>query len=223
LIAAHVATHRQHRHGVAIGAIFLSADSPPSLATECFKREIGALHLQREQRQDDAWPIKECIFSNTSLPRELLDAVGGFNEGFRMREDLELGLRLFSAGAQMHYVDKAIAYQQYEKTSAALIRDAEAFAQADALLARLHPEAARMGLLEWPLPPLRWKQMLYKITAISPTISDLLLVPLCTLGEVFFTHPRLRNCGVFALQMRRKIRWHRQIVKLSKATSPITI
>src|SRR5579862_3767242 len=42
LLTAHIAAHRGPDPTVAFGAIFLSPDSPQSLATECFQREIGA-------------------------------------------------------------------------------------------------------------------------------------------------------------------------------------
>ena len=45
LVAAHIAEHHKVDTVVVFGALFLSPDSPPSLALECFQREIGAYHV----------------------------------------------------------------------------------------------------------------------------------------------------------------------------------
>ncbi len=111
LLAAHVAAHKEPGRTVAFGALFLSADTPPSLAAECFRREIGAFHLERKRSLGAEWQITHCVFSNASLSRALLEHVGGFDETFRMREDLELGTRLLDLGVRPRYVSNAVMYQ----------------------------------------------------------------------------------------------------------------
>lgn len=135
LLARHVEAHKTGEDIVAFGAIFLSADSPPSLAAECFKHELGAFYLRQVRSGEIPWNTVECVFSNTSLARLPLLRIGGFDESFRMREDLELGVRLCQAGMRAYYVRSAVAYQYYAKTSAQLIRDAEVFALSDVLFA----------------------------------------------------------------------------------------
>jgi glycosyltransferase involved in cell wall biosynthesis len=214
LIAAHAAAHEAEDRMIGLGAILLSADSPPSLAAECFNREIGAFHLQQTRSPGTAWQEIECVFSNTSLSRALLVETGGFDETFRMREDLELGVRLFGAGLHAGYIDGAVAYQYYEKTAADLIRDAEAFAVGDVMLAHKHPEAQMKG--QWrryALEP-RWKQRMRRIAAQSPAVADLILAPVCWLGQSFFSVPLLRSAGVRALQMRRWIHWFHKVMQV---------
>lgn len=123
-------------HKTATTAQFLSNDRPPSLAAECLNRELGAFHLRHKRDPQAIWQLSACVFCNASLPREMLERLGGFDEKFRMREDLELGVRLCTAGVQPRYVSNAISYLHYEKTSADLIRDAEMFAVADVQFAR---------------------------------------------------------------------------------------
>lgn len=145
LIEAHVHAHEGAQGSVVFGAIFLSADSPRSLAAECFNREIGAFYLQPRQSAEIAWQEVECVFSNSSLsPASLIDA-GGFDEQFKMREDMELGVRLCKAGIRAYYTSTAVSYQYYDKTSTDLIRDAEAFAVSDALFARKHKGGRFLG------------------------------------------------------------------------------
>ncbi len=215
LVAAHVAAHKVRGRVVAFGALFLSADSPQSLAAECFNREIGAFYLAQKRNPETAWQVTNCVFSNSSLPRALLEEFGGFDESFRMREDLELGTRLFAAGVRPHYISKAIAHQYYGKTSADLIRDAEAFAVADVMLARKHPEAQIQGHLNWLEKEPRWKQTMRRFAASSPAFEVCILAPLCSLGQMFFRVSALRNIGVRALQMRRRIHWLRVVRRLT--------
>lgn len=215
LVAAHVAAHQEHDAIVAFGALFLSDDSPPSLAAECFNREIGAFHLRQKRDPRAKWQMSDCIFGNASLSRELLQSLGGFDEKFRMREDLELGVRLFTAGVQPRYVSNAISYQHYEKTSADLIRDAEMFAIADVQFARKHPEAQIQGHLSWLEKEPQWKQTIRNFATSSPAFEVCFLAPLCRLGQKFFQVPALRNIGVRALQVRRRIHWLRVVARLT--------
>jgi GT2 family glycosyltransferase len=207
LVAAHFAAHQQPDNSIAFGALFLSEDSPSSLAAECFNREIGALHLERKRNPDIHWKITDCVFSNASLSRSLLDKVGGFDEAFRLREDLELGARLFNAGIRAQYIPSAVAYQHYRKTSTDLIREAEGFAVADVMFARKHPQAIITGQLHSSAQDRFWKRSIRRVAAGSPAVSDLLLRPICALGEACFRVLALRNLGVRALQMRRRIHW----------------
>ena len=111
LLSAHFRAHQKLGAVAVFGALFPSADSKANLATECFKREIGAFHLRHLTDPTAQWSLTECVFSNSSIPRETLLSVGGFDEWFRMREDLELGIRLQASGVRMEYVNDAIAYQ----------------------------------------------------------------------------------------------------------------
>jgi GT2 family glycosyltransferase len=214
LVAAHLAAHKAAERMVAFGAIFLSSDSRMGLAAECFNREIGAFHLAQKRAPGGEWKATDCVFSNSSISRDLLVEAEGFDESFRMREDLELGVRLFSAGVRSHYIADAIAYQYYEKSCADLIRDAEAFAEADAKFARKHPEVHIKGQLTWLRQEPAWKQRLRQMAAFSPSVGDILLAPVCGAGDLFFRVPAMRNLGVRALQIRRRIHWIHRLIEL---------
>jgi GT2 family glycosyltransferase len=214
LLVAHVTAHEEPGRIVAFGALFLSTDTPASLAAECFRREIGAFHLERERRSGAEWRITDCVFSNASLSRALLEEAGGFDEAFRMREDLELGTRLFSLGVRPQYVASAVAYQYYEKTSGRLIRDAEAFAVGDVMFARKHPQVVIEGQLNWLAQQPLWKRHAQRLAASVPTLVDLFLVPMCCLGEAFIRSPALRKMGVRALQWRRRVHWLHKVLEL---------
>lgn len=207
LVAAHVETHKEAADVAAFGALFLSDDSPPSLAAECFKREIGAYHLQRKDDPGTQWHQRECVFSNTSLRRRHLLDLGGFDEDFRMREDLEFGTRLFGTGVIARYIENAIAYQYYDKSSDDLIREAEKFAIADVQYEKKHPGEANLGEIRWHENESRWRRILRRTMSHSPAISDLFLTPIRGLGESFFGVRPFRELGIRALQMQRRIHW----------------
>jgi GT2 family glycosyltransferase len=213
LIAVHVAAKKQLDRCVAFGALFLSPDSPPPPA-ECFNREIGTLHLERKRNPEANWQITDCVFSNASMPRSLLEEAGGFDEAFRLREDLDLGLRLLNIGVRAQYVPSAVAYQQYRKTSADLIREAEGFAAADVMFARKHPQANIKGQLNSLAQDALWKRSILRIAAGAPAVADLFLAPICGLGHAFFRFPALCNLGVRALQMRRRIHWYQKVLEV---------
>lgn len=221
LIGAHVAAHHIGDRVVGFGALFLSPDSPHSLASECFVREIGAIHLAYQRCPSTSWKKTDCVFSNSSISRENFGESGGFDEAFRKREDLELGVRLFKAGLQPQYIGGAIAYQYYQKTDADLIREAAAFAEGDVMFLRKHPESLTEGQLSWLFVEPLWKLRLRRILAMQPTLTDKLLSPFCYLGESLFRFSFFRNAGVRALQIRRRIHWLHKVQLLERSEAGI--
>lgn len=213
LVAAHVAAHRRPGIHVAFGAVFLSPDSVPSLAAECFYREIGSYYLEHQRNPQIEWPIPHFVL-NVSLPRALLAQVGGFDEAFKMREDMDLGIRLFERGARSLYASDAIVHEYYDKTAADLIRDARVFAAGDVLLARKHPAVLIEGQLNWVARHPSGKQRMLWIAASAPWVADVLLSPVCAVSEALLGFEFFRRLGVRALQMRRRIHWYRRAMEL---------
>jgi GT2 family glycosyltransferase len=207
LVSAHLAAHHQQIGIACFGALFLSSDSPPSLAAECFKREIGAAHLSLRDATDSTWLHEDCVFSNSSVRRETLLNLGGFDESFRMREDLELGERLFKTGVRPVYVPTAIAHQFYVKTAGDLIHDAKEFATADLRLARKHPHLGLPGQVNSVGDQRGWKARVREWAARRPGFTDALLGPVCAVGERWIGVTALRYAGVRALQFRRRVHW----------------
>ncbi|HEY2466586.1 MAG TPA: glycosyltransferase family 2 protein [Terracidiphilus sp.] len=215
LLLAHAKAHQRFGTGVVFGALFLAADSKANLASECFKREIGAFHLQYRTAPQSKFEVGSITFSNASLPREMLAAEGGFDESFRMREDLELAIRLRENGVRLDYAPDAIARQYYEKTATDLLADAERFAIADVNLAKKHPGQLIEGHVRWLVKERGWKTTLRNAVARFPVLEKTLLAPGCALGERFFAFGPLRSVGVRALQMRRRIHWLRVVKRLT--------
>lgn len=79
--------------------------------------------------------------SNIAYPRRLLDALGGFDEGFRRAcgEDVELGIRATKAGAELVFVPEALMYHAVYRPSL-LATCRHTFRWTDALrVLKLHP------------------------------------------------------------------------------------
>ncbi|HVZ85090.1 MAG TPA: glycosyltransferase family A protein [Terracidiphilus sp.] len=207
LIAAHAAAHADADDLIALGSLTLSPDSPRTLAAACFEQEFAARNLTWTLESTDGWIDIPSIFSNTSLRREFLLRAGGFDEAFRMREDLELGYRLLAAGARAVAVPEAVARQHYDKSAATLVRDARIFAAGDRLFARKHPENHVRGQLNWFAAQSGPRLQLLRAAATAPALADLALVPLCGLAQALIALPFFRALGVRALQFRRRIHW----------------
>jgi glycosyltransferase involved in cell wall biosynthesis len=209
LVGAHVEAHREGAKIVGYGAIFADAESPRGLALECFKREIGSFHLKQFAAPSTSWEELSYVFSNTSVRRKPLLDVHGFDESFRVREDLELGIRLHGAGARPFYVSDAIAWQYYFKTQADLLMEAERFAVADVRIGRKHPEKRMPGDVRTVLEARSWKAKFRRVLVSLPLLEKLLFSPLCVLGEKFVGIGFFRDLGARALQIRRRVRWLR--------------
>ena len=216
LVQTHLHAHQATDDIIGFGAIFLSSDSLHNLAAECFNREIGSSHLKRKHNPQLKWELRECVFSNSSISRSKLELLGGFDENFRMREDLEFGIRLFQTDVHPVPLPAAVAYQYYDKTSEDLIRDANAFAEADMLLAQKHPTAQINGHVSTLDSQSSFKQPLRELAARAPAVADLILRPACTLGEALYAIRPVRNLGIRALQARRRIYWLRHVRELQR-------
>jgi GT2 family glycosyltransferase len=216
LVAGHYVAHLGAEPVIGFGAVFLSSDSPLSLPAELFKLEVGAFYLRQKAAPETEWPQEACIFGNTSAPRLLLLEAGGFDERFRMREDAELGIRLFSKGIRPQYLPNAIAYQYYFKTAADLIRDAEAFAIADHMLMQKHGSRVPEAFTDRRMHNRGWKKWAWRAIAVWPRLTETPLILCCWVGERLIILPLLRRLGMRALQVRRSIHWHRRLAELNR-------
>ena len=217
LVREHIAAHQANQQGgcaeiAGLGAIYAAPDSPRRLAVEHFNRGLGAPYLRQREHPGDAWPENVWSFGNTSIRRAVLERAGGFDERFRMREDGELGVRLRAAGVRQKFVGGAVAYQWCDKAPGELVRDAEKFAAADLLFMQTHPDAKPHEYLRRMLCDEGWKRRLRLLLVKNPEAADLVLAPLCALGEPITP---LREIAVRALLLRCGLHWFRHMVELS--------
>jgi glycosyltransferase involved in cell wall biosynthesis len=141
LVAAHAAGHaRGAPDRVAIGytpPVIRGTDAWPAILRAWWED-----HFARKARPDHRWSFLDCNDGNTSLPVTLLRACGGFDAAFSgRRQDLEIGIRLFEAGARLDFVPGAVGHHHLDTTFATAARNASREGTDDVRLARRHPDA----------------------------------------------------------------------------------
>ena len=117
-------------------------------------------HLERLAQPDRPIKVRDFYSGNFSIRRDLLLEIGLFDEGFKIygNEDVELSMRLASAGINVIFSPLALAYQRYTKDFAGLARDNIAKGRTSVLLARKHPETiADLKLSTFEQVSPRWR------------------------------------------------------------------
>jgi GT2 family glycosyltransferase len=140
-----VERHRRHHlrgsRVCALGAVpvELGPDSPRAAR---YVKEKFDLHLARLTDSRHLALPRSFYTGNASLRTEVMRGVEGFDESFGLygNEDVELALRLRSAGVELVYDPDALARQEYGKNMAGLQRDTLAKGHTTVQLARRHPE-----------------------------------------------------------------------------------
>ena len=160
-LAAHGRAHEGSVRRAVVGAapIVVSPDSPPFVR---YMANGFRSRLERLAQPGYQVRFRDTYTGNFSARREVLLAVGGFDESFRVygHEDYELALRLQDAGVDLTYSPDALAHQHYEKTFAAFARDGIARGRTAVLFAGKHPEIVdRIKLSEFHSGPWRWRAL----------------------------------------------------------------
>lgn len=111
-----------------------------------------------EMAQNGITRFDQFSAANTSLPRAVLEAMGGFDENFRGygREDYELGLRLLDAAVPVIFDADAVAWHEQRRTEAEGCRLRRQEGRNVVRFARSHP-SRRAEMLRAPaaMPVLR--------------------------------------------------------------------
>ncbi len=139
-LEAHLDAHPAGSRRGVLGAvpIPLDASSPP--VTRYIGEKFNA-HLQKLSRPGHVINFREFYSGNFSIRRDVLLAVGTFDEAFKLygNEDGELALRLQQAGVELSYSPEVLAIQHYTKDFRGLARDNWGKGQTAVLLARKYP------------------------------------------------------------------------------------
>lgn len=159
LVERHASHHPPGSRRCVLGAVPVSeADTSP---TARYIARRFADHAVRLARPGHVFVARDFYTGNTSIRRDVLLEAGAFDERFTAygNEDVELFLRLRTAGVELSFDGAAVARQHYGKTFAGLIEDTVAKGTTSVVLARAHPEAfGELQLAElttrfrrWPL------------------------------------------------------------------------
>ena len=103
--------------GVGIGPAFFT----PECRADAFRRwleDSGRLFGVPFRTAASQWPRDFLYLGNASMPRELHQALGEFDEAFEhdLFDDLEFSLRLVEQGVVTHLVPKALAWHDHAVT-----------------------------------------------------------------------------------------------------------
>lgn len=148
LLAAHLKAHEAPGTLAVVGPVPVvvppGADPFVRYTAEGFEER-----LERIGRPNHRISFRDTYTGNFSCERDVLRAVGGFDEAFAVygHEDYELALRLEAAGVELVYEAAALAHQHYEKSFADFGRDGVARGRTAVLFAEKHPHIAERGRL----------------------------------------------------------------------------
>ncbi len=143
-VAGHLRTHVAGSNLAVLGAVPVRLDRPDPVV-EYIQAKFSRF-LEKIARPGYPIGIRDFYSGNTSVKRDIFQAVGGFDEEFRLYglEDCELAVRLQAAGVQLVFAPEAIAWQHYLKSFAGLASDTLGKGANELLLARKHPEVLPM-------------------------------------------------------------------------------
>jgi len=137
LISVHLRLHQEEPGTVGLGRLSLGV--PPR--ADGFAKWLAAewiAHYDRLQLKEPSFT--DCYSGNMSVRRDALLKIAGFALDIPRGFDVELGNRLFKAGVRFVYLPDAAGHQVYDKTYAAIARDAERAGEAALTLYKRHPE-----------------------------------------------------------------------------------
>jgi glycosyltransferase involved in cell wall biosynthesis len=139
-LEAHIACHADGVLRAVMGAAPMVVTPGSPAVVEYVGRKFNR-HLAMLATAGHRLSLRSFYSGNLSVPRRVLEDVGGFDEAFTVygNEDLELSCRLRAAGADILFSGAPLAHQHYDKTFAELARDNISKGITAVLLARKHP------------------------------------------------------------------------------------
>jgi GT2 family glycosyltransferase len=141
-LAAHLRIHMTDSSLGVMGAAPIAVDSASPPITQYVAAHFNH-HLERLACSDHQFVLRDFYSGNFSIARDMLLAVGAFDEEFTVygNEDLELSIRLARAGVRLTYNPDAVARQHHTKSFAQLAHDSICRGHTAVLLASKHPTA----------------------------------------------------------------------------------
>jgi GT2 family glycosyltransferase len=188
LLQAHVDHHAKAPGTIVIGAVPVDPSSPVSFLTA----GLAAWAERRDARLSApgaSVPVEDVLTGQISVARVTFEALGGFDPRFTAGgayggEDVDLGWRARRQGIPIVYEPRAVSYQVYDKTFAALRRDVRSAGAADVRMARLHPEIVPSLLLGRSASLPGWQGRVLRLTLARPALASALLAPALSLLNV---------------------------------------
>jgi len=207
LVGEHLGAHQSGENQLAFGPIFVSPESPPTLAARWTRRTASPL-LERFQDDEIRVPRDAHIVPNASVHRKALLALGGFDEVLfpRALEDYDLCYRLWRSGVSFRFRRTAITHQVYTKGNRELIHgDGALFGKAEVRLYRKHRDLRRYSQFGRAAEEGSTKTIIRQMAARVPIPFDLAASVPCWLADRFPRSQVLERVGLRCLSARRAV------------------
>jgi GT2 family glycosyltransferase len=176
-VASHGRHHTPGSRLCVLGPAPIALDPSSPRAARYVQAKFDA-HLARLAQAGHVFVPRDFYSGNASLRADVLREVGGFDESFVAygNEDVDLSLRLQTAGVALRYDPVAVARQQYDKDLRHLLRDTFAKGSTTVSLARKHPDVFDHLRLAAPRessdPWLAARAVLLGLTRRRPNLAD---------------------------------------------------
>ena len=142
LVAEHLDAQEAHGGVVGLGMLELRMLGRPGALARHFA-SWWQDHYERLQNGALVPDFRACYSGNLSVPADVLERVGGFDETLSRSFDVELAYRLEQAGVRIAFLPRAVAEQQYWKGFRAIVRDFDRMGEAAVPLYRRHRDFVR--------------------------------------------------------------------------------
>ncbi len=214
LVDRHIAAHQSDYSCVAFGPRLFSPESRPGLATELqgswYRDHARRLAVEGGPRDRfDVW-----LDSNFSVPRSILLAHGGYDEGLRYTEDRELGTRLWDSGVRFKFLPDAPVYEIYLKTTNQLVAiDGCVIGSDEVKLCRKGNGYRGVSIPAALLGESRARLMTWWMCCVPPAWLDVMLRLPCSIAERLGANAAMRRLGLRVLQYRKAIAVMRSAIR----------
>jgi glycosyltransferase involved in cell wall biosynthesis/peptidoglycan/xylan/chitin deacetylase (PgdA/CDA1 family) len=157
-----------------LGHLPLHPDSPRNFLSKAVGHWAEERARSLRDKKDEL-TLLDLLTGQLSLRRELFELLGGFDIRFTHggsfgAEDTDFGWRLLQRGARIVFNPDAVSYQRYVVTFRQFLRQWRQAGEADAALARKHPEIASK-LLELHRARSRWNRLVLRPLARTPLLG----------------------------------------------------
>jgi glycosyltransferase involved in cell wall biosynthesis/peptidoglycan/xylan/chitin deacetylase (PgdA/CDA1 family) len=211
LLQAHLEAHRDGLDKLVFGPVYVSDESPNTLATEWTRRYTETYTRRLQQTGRPVWPHDANVDANSSLPRTVFLAAGGFDETFlSARQNEELGSRLWHGGLRFEYAPHAITHQIFIKSNYTVaVRDSAAYGRAELRMTTKLPFIRSCSTLPLLFSRIWLPRKILELFIRLPFSVEPLLRPACGFAQALWKLPPVRSFGVRILAWRRSITYNR--------------
>jgi peptidoglycan/xylan/chitin deacetylase (PgdA/CDA1 family)/glycosyltransferase involved in cell wall biosynthesis len=205
VLGEHLIVHRGSPNPCMVrGTLRLAEGSPRTLAADA-TRQWYERHEQSFDPETNGAQIPQdfLIFANTSVRRDLLERVGGFDVTLPFpQEGFELLLRLHQHGVALRSAKSATAYEFYAKSTRSMITsDARGMGRAEWLLGLKHPANRKHSVFAAIGQGNSRKRRIRKLLAESG-LGNSALNATIRAAEALRNLAAIRRVGLRALQLR---------------------